>query len=203
MGARTAKTELPNGLVAWGVSASKYIQDSIKTTERKLDEMGLQLSIKVNSPITKGYRPEIDVSPELNAEKATLNQSLIGSLRWMVVMGRIYIACKVSMLSSYLAMPRDGHLQQVLHIFSHIKHHHNSRIIMDPSYPGIKVSDFPDYDWENHYHGYKEEIPDNAPEALGLEMVIQAFVDANHAEDLLTRCSRTDFIIIVNSAPIY
>ena len=137
---------MPNGSVAWGISASKYIQDSIKTTERKLDEMGLQLSIKANSPITKDYRPKIDVSPELDAEKATLYQSLIGSLRWMVEMGRIDIACEVSMLSSFLAMPREGHLQQVLHIFSYLKHHHNSRIIMDPSYPDIKVSDFPDYD---------------------------------------------------------
>ena len=74
---------------------------------------------------------------------------------------------------------------------------------MDPSYPNIRVEDFPDYDWENHYCHYKEEIPDNIPEPLGLEMVIRAFVDADHAGDQLTRQSRTGFIILVNSAPIY
>ena len=58
---------------------------------------------------------------------------------------------------------------------------------MDPSYPNIRVEDFPDYDWENHYCHYKEEIPDNIPEPLGLEMVIRAFVDADHAGDQLTR----------------
>ena len=187
LGAKTAQTQLPNGTVAWGISASKYIQDAVNTTERKLEEYGMQLSVKANAPITKDYRPEIDVSTELDPDKSTLYQSLIGSLRWMVEMGRLDIACEVSMLSSFLAMPREGHLQQVLHIFSYLKYHHNSRIVMDPTYPDIKVSDFPDYDWENHYHGYKEEIPNNVPEALGLEMVIRAFVDADHAGDTLTR----------------
>ena len=74
---------------------------------------------------------------------------------------------------------------------------------MDPTYPDIKASDFPDYDWEHHYHHYKEEIPNNIPEAFGLEMVIRAFVDADHAGDPLTRRSRTGFIVIVNSAPVY
>ena len=74
---------------------------------------------------------------------------------------------------------------------------------MDPTYPDIKSSDFPDYDWEHHYRHYKEEIPNNIPEPFGLEMVIRAFVDADHAGDPLTRRSRTRFIIIVNSAPIY
>ena len=74
---------------------------------------------------------------------------------------------------------------------------------MDPSYSDIKVSDFPNYDWENHYRGYKEDIPNNIPEPLGLEMVIRAFVYADHAGDHITRRSRTGFLIIVNSAPIY
>lgn len=34
-------------------------------------------------------------------------------------------------------------------------------------------------------------------------MVIRAFVDADHAGDPISRRSRTGFIIIVNSAPIY
>ena len=75
----------------------------------------MQFNIKANAPISKDYRPEIDISPELDHDKASLYQSLIGSLQWMVEMGQIDIACEVSMLSSCLAMPREGHLQQVLH----------------------------------------------------------------------------------------
>ena len=80
-----------------------------------------------------------------------------------VMMGRIDICCEVSMMSSCLAMPREGHLQQVLHIFAYLKRFHNPRIIMDPTYPDLDKDDFPNYDWENHYKTYKDEIPSNAP----------------------------------------
>ncbi len=37
----------------------------------------------------------------------------------------------------------------------------------------------------------------------GPSMTMQVFVDADHAGDLLTRCSRTWFIVFLNGAPIY
>ena len=154
-GAKVGKCELPNGTTAWGISASKYIQDSVQSVERRLVEHGMKLFSKANAPIVKDHRPEVDTSPELESDLSSLYLSLIGCLRWMVEMGRVDIAWEVSMLSSFLAMPRKGHLQQVFPIFSYLKCHHNFRIMMDPSYPDIKVSDFPEYDWENHYHGYK------------------------------------------------
>ena len=118
-------------------------------------------------------------------------------------MGRIDICCEVSVLSSCLAMPRQGHLQQALHILAYLKRHHNSRIIMDPIYPNISTEDFPKYDWTDHYDVAKDDLPSNAPTPLGKEFVIRAFVDADHAGDVITRRSRSGFIIIVNSAPIY
>ena len=143
LGVKTTECELPNGIKAWSISTSKYIQDAIKNVERKLVDMGMKLQPGGNAPISRNYRPEIDVSPELNANDANFFQSLIGTLRWMVEMGRIDICCEVSILSSCLAMPREGHLQQVLHIFAYLKRHHNSCIIMDPTYPDILTEDFP------------------------------------------------------------
>jgi hypothetical protein len=40
----------------------------------------------------------------------------------------------VSMLSSHLAQPRVGHLQQVLHIFSYLKCHSQSNLVFDPNH---------------------------------------------------------------------
>ena len=74
---------------------------------------------------------------------------------------------------------------------------------MDPSYPDISEEDFPRYNWRNFYKEDKEIIPPNAPEPLGLEMVIRAYVDADHAGDKVTRRSRSGFIVWVNSAPVY
>ena len=48
-----------------------------------------------------------------------------------------------------------------------------------------------------------EDIPGNAPEPRGIGFTMQAFVDADHAGDTITRRSRTGFIIMLNSAPIF
>ena len=55
--------------------------------------------------MSNDYRPEIDVSPELDATDAAYYQSLIGILQWMVELGRVDICTEVSMLSSCLALP--------------------------------------------------------------------------------------------------
>ena len=202
LGAKLSLEQLPNGESAWSVSSSKYIQDSIQNVNKIMENKGLKLRNNIKSPITKGYRPEIDGSPELETTDAALYQSLIGTLRWIVEMGRIDIICEVSMLSSFVAMPREGHLQQVFHIFGYLKTYHNARIILDPTYPIVMEDDFPDHDWKRFYKIEKEAIPPNAPTPYGNEMVILAFVDADHAGDLLSRRSRTGFIVFVNMAPI-
>ena len=135
----------------------------------------------------------MDISPELDTEDASFYQSLIGSLRWIVEMGRIDICCEVSMMASQVAMPREGHLQQVYHIFGYLKAHHNARIMMDPSYPDIMIEDFKDEDWSKFYEVEKEPIPSNSPKPIGMEFVIRAFVDADHAGDVVSRRSRTGF----------
>ena len=33
------------------------------------------------------------------------------------------------MLSSHLALPREGHLEEVFHVFSYLKEHMNSEIV--------------------------------------------------------------------------
>ena len=203
LGAKLSLEQLPNGESAWSISSSKYIQDSIVNVSRIIEKKGLKLRNNVQSPISRGYRPELDGSPELNIEDAALYQSLVGTLRWIVEMGRIDIICEVSMLSSYVAMPREGHLQQLFHIFGYLKTYHNARIMMDPTYPIVRDNDFPDHDWKRFYKVEKEAIPPNAPTALGNEFVILAFVDADHAGDQISRRSRTGFIVFVNMAPIH
>jgi len=100
---------------------------------------------------------------------------LIGILRWTVELGRVDICCEVSMMSSYLAMPRDGHLQQVFHIFSYLRNKHNARMVFDPRYPKLDYSKFEKRDWSSFYGEVKEEIPDNIPTAHGSEFIILCY----------------------------
>ena len=203
LGAKIGKVQLPNGVEAYAVSTSQYIQEAVRNVESYLEKKGMTLCKAAGAPVTKDYRPELDTSPELDDEESTHYQSLIGVMRWMVEMGRVDICCEVSMLSSFVAMPREGHLQQIYHIFAYLKVHHNARIVFDPSYPDIKEEDFPRRNWMSHYGDAKEDIPPNAPEALGTEFIMRAYVDADHAGDKVTRRSRTGFLVYLNSAPIY
>ena len=101
-------------------------------------------------------------------------------------------------------MPREGHLTQVLSIFAYLKRYHNARIVFDPSYPDIDRDMFERRQWSSIYgEDLKEDIPLNAPEPLGLEFLMRAYIDADHAGDKLTRRSRSGLLVFLNSAPMY
>ena len=97
---------------------------------------------KADTPLTTTYRPELDVSGELNEVDAAYYKSLIGILRWMVELGRVDVCLEVSMMSSHLALPREGHLEQVLHILAYLKKYHNTELVYDPSDPVVDENDF-------------------------------------------------------------
>jgi hypothetical protein len=203
LGAKVSKVQLPNGVEAWAQSTSQYIQEAVRNVENYLADKNMKLMKGASSPLSANYGPELDTSPELEPDETTYYQSLIGVLRWMVEMGRVDIAVEVSMMSSYVAMPREGHLQQVFHIFAFLKGEHNARMVFDPSYPDVDSDSFPKRDWSKFYGDVSEERPPNAPEPLGKEFLMRAYVDSDHAGEKMTRRSRTGFIVYLNSAPIY
>ena len=55
---------------------------------------------------------------------------------------------------------------------------------------------------KEYYPDAEEASPPNAPEPLGKAIQINAFVDADHASNLVTRRSHTGIIIFLNMAPI-
>ena len=46
------------------------------------------------------------------------------------------------MMSSHLALPRVGRLNQIHHVFGYLKKHHNSELVFDPSDPMVDESSF-------------------------------------------------------------
>ena len=46
------------------------------------------------------------------------------------------------MMSSHLALPREGHLEQLFHMFGYLKAHHNAEMVFDPSDPKLDESHF-------------------------------------------------------------
>ena len=153
-------------------------------------------------PFPRDYRPELDITPELDDDDVSYFQSQIGVLRWMVELGRIDIITEVSLLASQLALPRQGHLEAIFHLFGYLKINHNFMLALDPTYPKIDQRFNDGADWKTFYGEVKEPMPPNMPEPRGKSLVVRLFVDSDHAGDLLVRRSRTGFIIYLNMAPI-
>ena len=109
-------------------------------------------------------------------------------------------------MSLHLAMPRKGHHDQVLHIFTYLHKYHNTELVYDTSDPVVKQDVFERRDWTSSEFGAvqgKEEVPSNMPETKGLGFILCAKVDADHASDTITRCSRTGVLVNLNCEPIY
>jgi hypothetical protein len=68
---------------------------------------------------------------ELKADGLQWYQEMIGSLRWVVEIGQVDILLETAIMSKHLALPHDGHLEQVLHIMGFLKEHKKMRIMFD------------------------------------------------------------------------
>ena len=97
--------ELENGQKCWAFGSIEYVEESVKNVLNYLKKRAERLAEKYVTPMTNGYRPDIDITPELDQEDAAYFQSLIGVLRWIVELGRIDINVEVSMLSLHLVIP--------------------------------------------------------------------------------------------------
>ena len=162
---------MDNNVWCWSISPSKYLQEAVRNFQNYLKEnLSDEYALIANAPnpFPLGYEPCMDVSPLLSPDEASYFKTIIGVMRWMVELGRIDIAVEVSQLSSFLAMPRQGHLVNALNIMYYLKIKHNSRLVLDPSYPGIDMSEFKSNEnWAPFYGDVQEEKTLNAPKPLG------------------------------------
>ena len=114
------------------------------------------------NPLTINYHPEIDISQDIDPQDASYYQFLIGILRWIVELGQVDICVEVYMMYSHVALTRQGHLGQVLHIFGYPKKHHNAEMVLDPTEPDIDMSQFEKKYWYQKIYGeLTEAIPPN------------------------------------------
>ena len=66
---------LPNMVEAWTFSPIQYVQEAVSNVEKFLQDLdGSMLSININAPLSNGYIPELDSSPELDGADGSYYQ---------------------------------------------------------------------------------------------------------------------------------
>ena len=93
LGGKVRKMANDEGVEFWTFSSSQYVKGACENVRRylknlngdtKQHECKYFMPKKANAPFRNNYRPEVDVSDELDPEMAGYYQTLIGVLRWMV-----------------------------------------------------------------------------------------------------------------------
>ena len=202
LGANVRKMQLADGSECWSLSGRDYVKNAVKNLEGTLALEDQRLKAKADRPFPEKYKPETDISETLDDRLTQRYQGLIGILRWAVELGRVDILLEVSLLSSYNASPRQGHLEAVYHIFAYLKSHANSAIALDPKIPYVDETRFKPVSWADFYPEAEEAIPPNMPEPRGNSVKVSCFTDANHAGNVVTRRSHTGIVLFLNNAPI-
>jgi len=146
LGAQLSEMEDAFGKKFWTMSSEKYCKAAVANVEERLAKEGKRLPSKCRTPVTTKYAPELEVSPELKADGIQYYQELIGILRWATEIGRVDLLLETSLMSTYLASPRVGHLEQVMHMFGYLKEHPKRKLGFDPNHPVIDAGRFHKFD---------------------------------------------------------
>jgi hypothetical protein len=99
-------------------------------------------------------------------------------------------------------MPREGHLDDVYHLFAYLYMHRNTRVVFDTTYPDVDMRAFIKTDWKPMYGDVKEADSSKRTCHKRNAIYLRLFVDSDHAGEHFTRRSRTGFVIYLNMAPI-
>ena len=73
------------------------------------------------------------------------------SLQWSIEIGRVGILHEVLLLSKHLTLPREGHLEQVIHVVGYLKLHKKMKLCLDSGYPKVSELWFKEYNWFDFY----------------------------------------------------
>ena len=201
LGASIKKYTFPDdGSECWAMGSEQYVKEAVRNVKTWLENRGHTLKTRVASILPSNYAPELDATPLCDADDANYYQQQIGVLRWAVELGRIDICTEVSIMSSYNAAPREGHLGALMHMFAYLDKHPRSHLVFDPSYPNNVREPMPD--WSDFYQPVQEALPPDMPEPLGKPVEMTGFIDSDHAGNKVTRRSRTGVLVFLNRAPI-
>jgi hypothetical protein len=178
----------------------KYIQKMEQGFKLMFNE---EMSGKFHSPLEPNDHPELDTSELLEADEVQKYQSLIGSLQWLITLGRFDIQTAVMTLSSFRALPRRGHLERAKRICKYVSKFRFFTIKFKPLAPDLSMFDnSKPNSWESIYGEGKEDLPQDAPPPLGKPVTLVHFFDASLMHDVITGKAVTGTVHLANGTPV-
>jgi hypothetical protein len=155
------------------------------------------------SPLEKGNHLERDTSEFLNNTEIQQYQSLIGAMQWAISIGCLDITTAVMTLSKFWFMPRRGHLDRVKRICGYLSKMKEGIIRVCTDEPNYSRLNKQDLDWATSVYGNISKIlPTNVPTLLGKYFRLTHYFDPNLYHDMLTGCSITGLLHLLNKTPI-
>ncbi len=103
LGADIVKVNVHGDRWVWGMRPDTYQAAAIANVEAWLEKKSdsARLKTKVSSMFPTDWKPELDVSDELDSETGSYYQQQVGVLRWLVELGRWDIVREVSALAAH------------------------------------------------------------------------------------------------------
>ena len=140
----------------------------------------------VKIPVTSGWYPELDNSPELTNVLHTLFMQLICIDLWISIIECFDICSAILSLSRYTSASQNNHIIELKKVFGHLKSQPDKHILTDSSDPGNQGDLVKEYaDISKFYPDTKEDIGDH-PEPRGKEIASSIWFDSDHAHDKKT-----------------
>ena len=117
-------------------------------------------------------------------------------------LGRFEISFVISSLSRYSAVPRVGHLRELIGVFGYLKYKPDRRLPIDSSDPGLKGDPIGGAgSLEKYYQDAKEDIGEHPP-SVGTPMNSSIMFDSDHAHDKVTFSSISWIVISIGKTPV-
>jgi hypothetical protein len=187
--------------ISVGLSAETYVNNVLP---RLASMCKVEQFKKYSTPFSEDYHAELDTTNLCGPEEISKYRSLIGSANWLITLGRFDIAYAVNTLSRYSAAPREGHVKAMMRVFGYIRQFPKAKICIDTSKAPIrnKIKVTRADTWSEFYPDASEEMPPDMPDAVGNEVMITVYVDADHARDKVNRRSVTGIILLINNTPL-
>ena len=105
------------------MSSEKYCIAVIANVEDILNKKGSRLPKRCPTHFRSHYRPEMGATAESGQDRVQWYQKMTGQLKWDIKIGQVDLLFEVALCSQDVALPHEGHLEQVLHIMEYFKEH--------------------------------------------------------------------------------